>query len=893
MELDQAQNLKAKLSNAINSGYKDRVQYLLNQHSSFDVNDAIDRFNGTTCLHLAVKKRSPDIVDILLHRGADVNAKTCTDQTVLQLAFQGKNEQIIARFSHTDIDVRSRSQNKNTPLHLTVEAQNIEFTKIIIEKRADIDATNEFGLTPLHLAARLNNVQLVELLLSYGANIHSKTWDERVPLHLAVDNSAIEAAELLIKKGAGVNDRTMKGLTPIHGAVDTGNLDMVKLLVTNNADINAIGIRDETALNIAVAYERLEIAKYLISIGATVDHGSRSDMLLHMAAYNKNEKLVKLLLKHNADISVKYRDGRTALHVAADHKCPTIAEMLLKAGVDMDDRTVKGNTALHIAVENEDYETSAVLLSNKPNVDIKNNDKKTPLYIAAEKGFLNMVNELLNHKPDINKNESVLQFAVRGRGDQHEQIILKLLAYGFTIDFVKSCTYAETVDFMEKSVGNGHLALADNFLKSYVLPVSNNSTAMVLSRLLHLAVANDQFQIAKLLIDNCVDVNVNDNHDRKPLFYALKNGNLELTRLLFNAKPKAKIDRPLFFMVVGKGNQRVIEEFLNHYKNVNATDEFGTTALHFAAWSCDEKTIHLLFDNGFECKSQFEIQFSPSVEWNLRQNFGDDALDDYRRNLMTSPLHIASRRDRSDIVRALLDRGMDANSRDGYGRTALHVAAMFDNVQVIQVLMDFGADLYAGDESGYFCIDYAYNHENFMSSFLMNEVFSFIYGVDDIIGSRSVGSKASAKLLVKYLAAFDLEQGVVCERFGVVCERFGKYYGDCRIEIEELKNVAVFNNVTLYGVLRKSVHSLALCLRGENLTETCKLVIRRNKFPVYGDMLERRMKLAGERSLLMDEAKVYIANVLCLPDLVISKIMFYFSNRDLQCIKEAYQEYFS
>ena len=66
-----------------------------------------------------------------------------------------------------------------------------------------------------------------------------------------------------------------------------------------------------------------------------------------------------------------------------------------------------------------------------------------------------------------------------------------------------------------------------------------------------------------------------------------------------------------------------------------------------------------------------------------------------------TPLHIASRYQRSDVARELLNAGADPNARDIFGRTSLHSAVAADAHSVIRLLLaDPRTDLNAQMSNG-------------------------------------------------------------------------------------------------------------------------------------------------------------------------------------------------
>jgi uncharacterized protein len=65
-----------------------------------------------------------------------------------------------------------------------------------------------------------------------------------------------------------------------------------------------------------------------------------------------------------------------------------------------------------------------------------------------------------------------------------------------------------------------------------------------------------------------------------------------------------------------------------------------------------------------------------------------------------TPLHIAIRRGRSDMVAYLIENGADINKQDGAGWTPLMEAIMDDMPELCKALLDAGADTSIANERG-------------------------------------------------------------------------------------------------------------------------------------------------------------------------------------------------
>ncbi|XP_064870188.1 ankyrin-3-like, partial [Oncorhynchus nerka] len=70
---------------------------------------------------------------------------------------------------------------------------------------------------------------------------------------------------------------------------------------------------------------------------------------LHVACHYGNVKMVNFLLKNQAKINAKTKNGYTPLHQAAQQGHTHIINLLLQHGASPNQVTVNGNTALSIA----------------------------------------------------------------------------------------------------------------------------------------------------------------------------------------------------------------------------------------------------------------------------------------------------------------------------------------------------------------------------------------------------------------------------------------------------------------------------------------------------------------------------------------------------------------
>jgi ankyrin repeat protein len=123
-------------------------------------------FDGWTPLHLASFFGHPDVVEILLVRGADINARSANSMT-------------------------------NTPLHAAVAGGRVEAALALIDAGAEVNAADGGGHTPLHIAAEAGYVPIVESLLRRKADPFALDAEDRTPLARAAARNHAEVIDLI------------------------------------------------------------------------------------------------------------------------------------------------------------------------------------------------------------------------------------------------------------------------------------------------------------------------------------------------------------------------------------------------------------------------------------------------------------------------------------------------------------------------------------------------------------------------------------------------------------------------------------------------------------------------------------------------------------------------
>ena len=157
---------------AVGTGNIEAVKKHLAAGTDVNANDG-----GWTPLWYAADEGHKEIVELLIAKGADVNAK---------------NDKFVGTF-----------------LHWAAAGGQNEIVKLLIAKGADVNATDGDGDTALHLAGSTTaSTEIAELLISKGADVNAMNLSPpgrriggMTPLDMATLGNRTEIATLLRKHG--------------------------------------------------------------------------------------------------------------------------------------------------------------------------------------------------------------------------------------------------------------------------------------------------------------------------------------------------------------------------------------------------------------------------------------------------------------------------------------------------------------------------------------------------------------------------------------------------------------------------------------------------------------------------------------------------------------------
>ncbi len=362
---------------AIKLGYDATAGRLAKMGANVDQKDK----SGATSLLLAVEKSKTDLVAALLQEKTDVNQ---FNSTLLHIAVKHKNANLIQLLVDSGIKMNEKNKDDQHPLELAVETNNLSLIELLLKNGAEIDKAGKDGNTVLSTAIKANNQKLAELAIKYKANVNQFG---STLIHIAINNNDLELAKLLIDNKIEINKADKAGSYPLELAINTNNLDLVELLLKNKADVDQRKKEKETALTSAIIQGNYKLSELLLKYGADANQKTADELpIINAAVFQNSSELVKLLISHDADVNIKKKDGLYPLQYAIEEENTVFIDMLIKAG----------------AKKHEDYLEIAINKNNaslvKLLVDYNFNVSEQDCFITLKQNFLEIFDLLTKAK---------------------------------------------------------------------------------------------------------------------------------------------------------------------------------------------------------------------------------------------------------------------------------------------------------------------------------------------------------------------------------------------------------------------------------------------------------------------------------------------------------------
>lgn len=594
---------------------------------------------GLTPIYDAIDKKSLGVIDLLLENGATA----VRGKNLVKYAMDGGKESVSILLSHNvrinegalaravmsqsqinnlavvraalaqgNLDINWKDEDGDTLLINSLSAgvawgsvSSEGATRLLLMHGADGAIASQSGISPINLASREGLLWSVKELLKQNPQYAStpdigKEGKRSYPLDYyaessrsikALSDALVVAGGLVdgvvvpvikededaisydpngfltqrISAGADVNTKTAEGKTVLHDAATLGNIGLIATYLEQGVDINALDNEGLTPLDHAIKNERNAAIDLLLDMHATSNQEGGA-VTMAMKHDKDNAVVVPLLLIHRVPIT------QTALQKAVtDERYINVVRAALAQGdLDINAQDEEGNSLLMQSLMEADpvEGVARILLKHGARGDVANNKGIFPIHRASFKGLLCTVKALLKQNKAYasqayleemgNGAQYPLEFYAEGRADVNA-IVDELIAAG-----------ASTKDSIApiKATLKANLPALKKFIASGCDPDVANKDG---ETSLMIAIAYNKNEIARFLLAHPDVKKTAGKNGKTLLHYAVKN----------------------------KDFPDIIKEIQEKYAiDINAVDENGDTALHYAERDSNTQASRILRELG-------------------------------------------------------------------------------------------------------------------------------------------------------------------------------------------------------------------------------------------------------------------------------------------------------
>lgn len=669
------------------------------EEAGANVNDK-DASNGQTIIDLAVMREASEMIEYLVNKGADINAKTI-----------GK-----------------------TPLIRSIEKSSKAFTTLL-NLNASITETDDNGENVLHHALK-SNPNLIATIVSnsgYSASdvntvVNQANNDGITPAILAAAQKQTDALTLILDKGADITAKDTQGYTIMDSLFGNPHTQGFTPLQTMSGG---------------------EASEVLEALNQTPDKKALKELLNTPIASNGTlpleiviqyfPSLTQTIIDMGADPLAKNANGENAFQVNLDLK-------------DTEDSNYNGN--LFTLLDN---------IPEAKRADVWNqtetgNDGQNILmdFVATRSTLLisEVLPRMLSEGADLlatdsqDKNSLDLVWGGKFFHPSEPEILNEML------DALSPKEQKTLLDRNSSSQFNLNSALSNNaisadFIKNLLdrgaditKPYSIVSTAF--NTLVKRAAANASFtpilksELEKMDADKAKElVNELDANGRSPLMEAVATiqtpEGAELAGLLmsygadasaqdldgntFQSLFKSQTGQPLIHLLAGQGEHKLLQQFIDNNVDINEKDTDGNTAVAKAVKGNQLDTLKLLIKNNANINIADNDGNTPLMKaaFTGKEDIVNTLIEaganlDPKNNSMQSALHLVAQaiinvdmntvdeftvENYKNILNTILSKDVDLEARDASDKTVLHHAVDANNVNLINTLLEADADIEA------------------------------------------------------------------------------------------------------------------------------------------------------------------------------------------------------
>ncbi|KAJ5651196.1 uncharacterized protein N7484_004919 [Penicillium longicatenatum] len=420
--------------NALNlaalNGHEQEVHFLL-AVKKHEINTADD--TGANPLMWASRNGHDKIVQMLLERGAEVNAQGGRHGNALQAASFRGHDKIVQMLLERGANANAYGGVYGNALQAASFRGQDKIVQMLLERGADVNAQGGAYGNALQAASFRGQDKIIQVLLERGADVNAQGGRYGNALQAASSGGHEKTVQVLLERGADVNAQGGRYGNALQAACYEGPDKIVQVLFERGADINAQGGRYGHALQAACYEGHDKIMQMLLERGAEVNaQGGRHGNALQAASFRGHDKIVQVLLERGADVNAQGGRYGNALQAACYEGHDKIVQVLFERGADINAQGGRYGHALQAACYEGHDKIMQMLLERGAEVNAQGGRHGNALQAASFRGHDKIVQVLLERGADVNAHGgrygNALQAACHEGHDKIVQMLLEHVA---------------------------------------------------------------------------------------------------------------------------------------------------------------------------------------------------------------------------------------------------------------------------------------------------------------------------------------------------------------------------------------------------------------------------------------------------------------------------------
>ena len=622
----------------------------------------------------------------------------CTEDTIVLLDSFCRDKLPVLSKAIAQRNLNSQDSAGRTPLHIACEYDYLELVSFLVSQQCDQSIADADGHLALHVACMHSSLEVVKLLSFSEKDITNQVGNTAV--HIACEKMREDIIGYLIKdKNCAVNVLNNRDELPLHTFIrSTGrrmfrpcNMELLALLC-DSVDVNTPDREGCTPVKLACDVKALHIVEYLAcEKQCELDvQNNKGELPLNCfvtpvpysyvaVKFDATPTVKKILGCNDFNVDNKDKQQETLLHCACSIRAIELVRYLVvekKCGVSQANE--KGDLPVHIACRSRSLEMVKLVTTgiNKGSLAFRNKRGHTPLHIACD-----------DYDQGARERKAIAQHLVDigckpvDNPEPFTDLNISLACIDEN-DFDSLLSKIATKDNARR--GRSHLESLLHFAceKGNVLAVRHftqvlgcdSTTSHYNGKLpLHYASAHS-VQMAKYAFKE-IYVNAADNSGNTPLHIACNSNMASIVK---------------FFTDMSICDQSILNKDKEYPLHLSCTGSLETvklltiTAEHLLKISSSGLTpLHV----ACKCNKLDIVQYLLEV----MKERGLEVSSVVERGTV-HPLKLACETGNAQLVKCLVENGVNISDKLPDGNTVLHIACSVGSLEMVKYLIDSGHD---------------------------------------------------------------------------------------------------------------------------------------------------------------------------------------------------------